>query len=444
MEINIELTPKQFRAMEILEDKQTTELLFGGGAGGGKSWLGCIWIISSCLRYPGSRWLIGRAVLTDLKKSTLLSFFEICKVCNFKKDVHYKYKSQEGIIKWFNKSEIYLKDLFAYPSDPEFDSLGSTEYTGAFLDEASQVINKAKNILTSRLRYKLEEFDLIPKTLIATNPSKNFAYYEFYKPHKDKKLPPYRKFIQSLAKDNPYISPHYIENLKKLDKNSRERLQYGNWEYDDDPARLFDYEKILDIFTNEAVRGTKYCIVDPAGRGRDDCIIGLFDGLFLYKIIEMDNISAQELDNILRAELIPRSNCLADEDGVGFGLVKDLPGIKGFVNNATPIRTPDEKEKKQQNYKNLKTQCWFTLSHYVQTGRIGCYSDIPVESKKKLIEDLEQIKEKNRDKDQPLQIIGKEKIKEKLGRSTDRGDILMMRMMFELKPIKIMGGFLPR
>ena len=121
--IKINWTPskKQKIALDILFDRETTEFFYGGGAGGGKSYIGCIWLILSCLKYQGSRWLMGRAVLKSLKESTLLTFFMICNEWGLKKNIHYKYNSIEGIIRFFNGSEIYLKDLFAYPSDPEFE-----------------------------------------------------------------------------------------------------------------------------------------------------------------------------------------------------------------------------------------------------------------------------------------------------------------------------------
>ena len=61
-------------------------------------------------------------------------------------------------------------------------------------------------------------------------------------------------------------------------------------------------------------------------------------------------------------------------------------------------------------------------------------SKFPIEIKAKLIEDLEQIKDWNSDKDEKLRVIPKDKIKEMTGRSTDYSDPFMMRMYFELVP----------
>ncbi|MGF7230041.1 MAG: phage portal protein, partial [Arachidicoccus sp.] len=65
----MKLSIKQTRAIDFLQDNSTQEVLYGGAAGGGKSVLGCFWILKSSLKYPGTRWLIGRSELVNLKKT---------------------------------------------------------------------------------------------------------------------------------------------------------------------------------------------------------------------------------------------------------------------------------------------------------------------------------------------------------------------------------------
>ena len=320
-------------ALKVLNDKTTNAILYGGGAGGGKSYLGCIWQLMIALEFPGTRHLMGRAVLKALKESTLLTFFEVCKTFGLSAGKHYKYNSMEGVIKFLNGSEFYLKDLEFRPSDPEFDRLGSTEYTTAFIDEASQISQKGYNIVKSRLRYRLDEYGLIPKILIATNPAKNFTYYDFYKPYRAGTLPNYRVFIPALVQDNPYISKHYIANLKKLDKISKERLLYGNWEYDDDPSKLMEYDKITDIFTNDFVeKGERFITSDLAMQGRDKFIIMVWDGL-RGKVKLVKNTSTgkeieEDLMRIANEEKIPRSNIIPDSGGLGNYLDSYMEGIR--------------------------------------------------------------------------------------------------------------------
>jgi phage terminase large subunit len=440
IEIKWQPTEKQFEAFNILEDKETTELLFGGAAGPGKTYLGCVWIAYGCLRYPGSRWMIGRAVLKHLKASTLLTLFDVLKDWGLKTGEDYNYNAMDGIIKFFNGSEIYLRELGDDPSDPEFDKLGSTEYTGVFIDECSQISTKAKNITMSRIRYKLDEFGIIPKLLLCSNPTKNFLYMEFYKPHRDKNLPKHRNFIQALVTDNPYISPHYITNLKKMDRASRERLLKGNWEFDDDPSRLFEYENLINMFTNGFVlkEADRYLTCDVARAGRDKTVIMIWKGLYVERVMErsrqMTDVTEKEIDELCRQYAIPRSRVVVDEDGVGGGIYDHLHGIKGFVNNSRPFERPKPPMQPLaiHNFGNLKAQCYFALADMVNSDKIGIYQDVPVEMREKLIEDLEQIKKKDPDKDGKIYVTPKDEIKENIGRSCDHGDCMMMRMLFEV------------
>ena len=443
--INLPISPKQVEMLKALEDDIHTEIFLGGAAGGSKSFTGCLWQIKRRLQYRGSRGFLARAKLKDLKQSTLLTFFEVCKKLGLVLGKDYKYNSQMGVIKFSNGSEEYLKDLFLYPSDPEFVSLGSTEYTDGFIDEMGDITGQAYQIIKSRIRFKLDEFGLIPKTGMGSNPCKTFVYREFYKKNRDKELEDYKIYIPASVYDNPFISDHYIENLKRLDTKNRERLLNGNWEYDDDPTKIFDYDGIIDMFTLDAERGDKYCIVDQAGFGRDRCMITYWDGLFVTEVEMMDNISAKELDERLVVRKIPRSHCIVDEVGVGFGLKKEMPEIIGFVANAVPLKKKKETEDDQgvHNYKNLRSQCWFELANHVNKGMIGIYRGILSEIKDLLVEDLEVMKQMDVDKDTSLRVISKQELKDTgaLNRSTDAGDVWMMRMYFEINPNKAAWAF---
>src|SRR5690606_38439847 len=113
----MKLTIKQTKALDILEDQETTELLFGGGAGGGKSAFGCYWQIKRRLKYACNTSLIRRAKIKVLKDTTLKTFKEIAKLQGLTKYVHYKITSSHdtanpNCIVFYNESLIYLRDLF--------------------------------------------------------------------------------------------------------------------------------------------------------------------------------------------------------------------------------------------------------------------------------------------------------------------------------------------
>jgi len=354
------------------------------------------------------------------------------------RNVAWHYNRAEGLIIFANGTEVLLKDLFAYPSDPNFDALGSLEITGAFVDEVNEISVKAKNILCSRIRYKLDEFALIPKALFSCNPAKNWVYSDFYKPNRDGILLPHRQFVQALAKDNPFLSRHYIENLKKLDKNSRERLLNGNWEYDDDPSKLFDIDVISDLFTNKAEESDeKFISVDVARFGADKTVLTLWHGFraeIFWKVKADTSEVAKWVIEVAEENGVRRSNIIIDEDGVGGGVLDQIKGAKGFMNGSKAIQPKEAEfdETLKLNYANLKTQCYFVLAKLAREGKIQI--DCDDECRELLTEDLEQIKEKNADKDGRVMIIGKDEMKEATGRSTDFSDSVMMRCFFVVQP----------
>lgn len=365
----------------------------------------------------------------------------MCAKQGVRKGQHFEYNDNKSIIKFYNGSEILLKDLFNYPADPEFDELGSLEITDAFVDETNQIVSKAWGVLKSRIRYKLDENGLIPKIMGSCNPAKNWVYLDFYKPNKAGTLPQRKAFIQSLLTDNPHISKHYRDNLLTLDNNSKERLLYGNWEYSDDPTSLIPFDKISDIFTNSFVPGgKKFITADIARLGRDETIIGVWDGMRLIEIYSVaKNLiteAATEIEKLRIKYSIPMSNIIVDEDGVGGG-VKDILGCEGFVNNSTPLLTPDGKK---ENYSNLKSQCYFKLAELINNSKIFI-TNITNEHRDKLVQELEQVKQYNMDKDSKKQILPKDKVKELIGRSPDISDMVMMRMWFEYAPIPKEASF---
>lgn len=423
----MELLLKQEYATYYLKDKETSEVLYGGAAGGGKSALGCLWLIEMCQTYPGSRWLMGRSKLKTLRETTLNTFFELSS--QLKISDQFTYNGQDSIIYWANGSQIILKDLFLYPSDPEFDKLGSLEITGAFIDECNQLVYKAWQVVKSRIRYKLNEFGLTPKMLGTCNPAKNWVYKKFYKPFRDNALPPSQKFIQSLPTDNRHLPKSYLEVLLTLDKNSKERLYYGNWEYDDDPAALIDIDAISDYFNPiHITKGAdKYMTIDVARKGKDKTIYRVWYGWLCVERKEFPVGGLDEVVSIAKSLMqnhgVSLSNVIADEDGVGGGVI-DFLRCKGFINNSKPLLG--------ENYDNLKSQCSIKMAKKIQDREVGeiCHSQ---DIKDIVGEEMEQIKQKDIDKDGKVAIVPKDVMKEHLGRSPDDWDSIMMRYWFELK-----------
>ncbi len=430
----MELLSKQENAVYYLKDNISTEVLYGGAAGGGKSAIGVLWLIEMCQTYPKTRWLMGRAKLKTLKETTLNTFFEIA--AKFNLNSQFTYNTVSSVIKWNNGSEILLKDLYYYPSDPDFDELGSLEITGAFIDECNQVVQKAWQLVKSRIRYKLKEYDLIPKMLGSCNPAQNWVYSTFYKPSKENKLPAYRKFIQALPTDNPHLPPSYLESLLQMSQASKERLYFGNWDYDDDPTKLCDYDAICDLFTNDHVKeGKKYISSDLAMQGRDRFIAGSWDGLICSIDLDLEKTTGKEIETKLKElktiKSVPNSNIVADSDGLGAYLESYIQNIKTFHGGGSAFD--------KANFDNIKSECGFKLAEVINNNqmKIICTPEQQEAIKKELNICL---KRDNLDVDKK-KLIKKPKMKELLGNSPDYLDMLLMRMWFEVRPLKKVKGF---
>ena len=120
------LSPKQAHVLDLLQDDHTTEVLAGGGAGGGKSRIMAYWLIKMALMYPESRWLLGRNELKRLKETILVTFLQVARVQGLMVNTHFKLNMQDNFIHFRNGSHIILRDCKFQPSDPEFEDFGST------------------------------------------------------------------------------------------------------------------------------------------------------------------------------------------------------------------------------------------------------------------------------------------------------------------------------
>ena len=54
--------------------------------------------------------MMGRAVLKQLKQSTLLTFFDVCRRWRLRKDIDYVYNEQSGVIRFIQTGSIDKRD----------------------------------------------------------------------------------------------------------------------------------------------------------------------------------------------------------------------------------------------------------------------------------------------------------------------------------------------
>lgn len=420
-------TIKQLEAWDFLTNTDTKYVGYGGAAGGGKSYLGCDWLQTMCTALPESKWFIGRDSLKDTRESVLFTWRKLAKQKGL---TDWIYRDNHIIFK--NGSEIEFLDLSYYPQrDPLYERFGSKEYTGGWIEEAGNVHPMAFEVLKTRIgRWYNQEWNLVGKILITFNPKKNWLYGTFYRPYKNKQLDKYTAFIPALCGDNPYLSAEYIEGLKALkDEATKQRLLFGNFDYDDDPTCLLDYQAITAQFSNSHIQpdyrnGHRFITADIARYGSDRAIIMVWMGWVIVEYIILDKSATTQIQQIIMAYRtkynIPARYCIADEDGIGGGVV-DNCGILGFHNGGTPIDSA---------YMNAAAECGYKLADYIDN--IYFQADLSTAEQQGIEEELGQIKTYEADKDGKLRTLPKEKVKENIGRSPDWGDNYRMRVWMEL------------
>lgn len=415
-------------------DPSIFDIVYGGSKGSGKSYLGCSLIFGDALTYPGTHYFIARKKLNDLRKFTLPSIFEVFQHWGIGPE-YYNFNATDNVFTLYNGSKVFLLEAKYQPRDPLYMRFGSMQMTRGWIEEAGEFEVAAKNNLAASIgRWKNDLYNLAGKLLQTCNPSKNYLYREYYKKSRDKVLESWKRFVQALPEDNKKLAAGYLESLRRsLSPNEILRLLFGNWEYDDDPATMIEYDAIINIFTNEFVTptGKRFITADVARFGKDKSVIRVWDGLRVIARHELSKKSTTQVAAFIRTLAtdchIAMSNVLIDEDGIGGGVVDQLPGCKGFVANSSPINP-----KPGESYENLKSQCAFMLAEYVATNKIAELNADPVVIEK-LTEELEQIKQKNFGQEGKKGIVPKKTVSELLGRSPDDGDTYIMRMYFELK-----------
>jgi len=414
---------KQDKAWRYLQDKTTIQILYGGSACSGKSYLGCMWLFLSCLQYPGTRWLMGRSRLGILKRTTLNTFIDIIKKYNFDK-CHIN--NSTSIIYFDNGSQIVLADLYHYPADPNYDRLGSLELTGAFVDELSEISQIGIEVLTSRIRYKLTEYNLTPKLFCASNPYQGWSKNYFFTPYVENRELEHIKFIPALPTDNPDAPKIYLESLNKvLDHALKQRLLYGDWNFDDDAYNLFQYDKLQQTFYNDIfvnIDDKLYLSVDVGDLGKDKTVIGIWKGWSCVKLIKIEKNETtqvvQKVRDLMAEYKILISHIIIDATGVGAGVASLLKGCVRYMAGGKSLNT---------GYRNLKTELMYKFAERI--NNLDCNFLFPYDDE--LIQ--EALLYKKTFTDTTAGITNKDEIKKKLSRSPDTIDCLYLRAFFDIK-----------
>ncbi|MBQ8600104.1 MAG: phage terminase large subunit [Clostridia bacterium] len=220
----LKITPLQYRFMNAKED----EILFGGAAGGGKSFGQLADALQYALRYPGSRQLLLRRTLPELETSLIRTALTVYPSSLF------RYVSSRHTGTFSNGS---ILDFGYCDSERDVIRYQSVEYDVIRFDELTHFTESMYLYLMSRLRgaapYPRQMksttnpggigHDWVKRRFVDPAPSNTIIQDEFGT----------RRFIPAKVADNQFLTagdPDYVKRLQRLPERERRALLEGDWD----------------------------------------------------------------------------------------------------------------------------------------------------------------------------------------------------------------------
>lgn len=215
---------KAYGAALELWRRRDDEIVLSGPAGTGKSRTCLEKVHACCLRWPGSRWLLVRKTRESLTESGLVTF-ERKVLPEGSPIAEGPARRQRQLYKYPNGSEVIVGGLDK-PS-----KIMSTEFDGAYVQEAIELTEADWESITTRLRNGVMPF----QQLIAdTNPDTPTHWLRLRANRGDCVM------LDSSHEDNPTLwdrikrcwteaGQRYLAKLDRLTGARKERLRYGRW-----------------------------------------------------------------------------------------------------------------------------------------------------------------------------------------------------------------------
>lgn len=236
--IHLEYTDRQYAFLNATAD----EVLYGGAAGGGKSFGQFLDTVIYAGKYPGSKQIVFRRTYPELEMSIIRTFLEV-----LPKDF-FKYNASKHVGRFPNGSVV---DFGYIDKETDVYRYQSTEFDVIRFDELTHFTEYMYLYLLSRLR-GAKPFPRSVKS--STNPGgvgHTWVKARFIDP-----APPNqvfdgydekgvytgsRVFLPAKVQDNTFLmenDPEYLRQLENMNERDKKALLYGEWDLFD--GQYFD------------------------------------------------------------------------------------------------------------------------------------------------------------------------------------------------------------
>ncbi len=203
-----------FRA--YLESENELQIyLLRGGTGSGKTICALGIIVDVALRFPGAQILVSRRTYTELEDSVIPDIRKFLDTYS----IGYDFKSKPAPTFFLhNTSKIACRsEIRSYTSGQDkADSLGSTKYVIAYLNEVDAMSMMYLNTLTTRMRQR--DLGTTPLIICDCNPpSEDSWVYKYFFTDNDPNDPNsnVKEFYLPIEDNVCFVGQSYIDDLKK-------------------------------------------------------------------------------------------------------------------------------------------------------------------------------------------------------------------------------------
>jgi hypothetical protein len=270
---------------------------FSGGFNNGKTWSACFKAICLLLTFPGYRVLIARQKFTDLKKTTMQTFFKF-----LPGELILSHNEQDGVTHLLNGSTVFWMHL----DHVEESTLRGLEVNMVLVDQAEEMEEKTYDVLDARIgrwkgavvpEYLLLKFKDWPRDrfgqpevpsyhCLLCNPDSLF-HFIYRKYHKESRERQQDHFFVEGEWDSSLGSEESYEQALRRDKDYVDRFVRGKWGLSEaqihiirEPS-LLDYDE--DFVKTILSKGNLFRVLDHGSSAPTCCLwVCSYKGVYIF------------------------------------------------------------------------------------------------------------------------------------------------------------------
>ena len=427
--------------------------LYGGALGGGKTGA----IVNESLQllfdFPGNFGLLMRKTWPSFRDTVFPQLEKFTP-----RELVSSWNLTEKAIEFINGSRLRYGGVGDNPND--WQKFMGGEYGFIALDQAEEFTEQEFKMLLTRLRLKLPGIRY--SFIMTCNPSQGWLKERFI----EKSLPDH-VFIPALPADNAANLPaNYVSNLLQvLDENQVKALLKGDWNAAGAPDDVFSYLQLTEAFARkgELAFPIEYG-VDAARSGDDKTVVTRRHGLAVRLVFSAQGLDLmrttgdiwRDIFSLALVEFIRQGlkkiTIKVDADGLGAGIVDRLRELK--PEKETLVMEMVKKALSDGEWAELQKSGWkfrFEILEIhgsaaardkvrfknqraeIHWGMRELLKELALPLPREVMSQFLSIKYKVNSAGQ-IEIIEKEKIKEKLGRSPDEAEAVIYSLAQVLPP----------